>query len=137
LDCGRSSPGMWAFRSDGVSTQARSVVLPSRIYPEQLDSDILDSVSGVGGNYIPARFRRCGPISHVLRRATQLAHERTEHGSFSETLLKLLNRVPPDKLRYSEIFKHTLFDRFPEYVYLMLTSDIILVTKYLKSGSAM
>jgi hypothetical protein len=127
MDCCHSASGTRAIRSDGVS-QARSVVLPSRIYPEELDSDILDSVSGARGNCIPSRFRHRGLGSHVLLaacRATQLAIERNGRGRFSETLLKLLNDVPPEQLKYSEILKHPGFDRFPEYVYLMLTSDII------------
>lgn len=93
----------------------RSVeIKSSAAYSEQLDEEISEIETVSRGASVASKLSHRGLGSHILLSACEASEEAKEnggHGRFSAALLKLLNEVSVDTLRYSDILKHPKIDK--------------------------
>jgi hypothetical protein len=92
---------------------------PSLDYDETLDHEIL-----LGEPFLrsstTSEFSDLGSMSsHILLAACRWDQQAREdnklgHGLFTASLLKLLQQVPPDRLRYSDILRHPNLEYTPK-----------------------
>lgn len=96
----------------------RSGELESSIY-DHVDRDIWDSIrrgSGTSPDLLPRGLK-----SHMLITAcspSEVAQEVDDRGRLSLALLRLLNSISPDELRYCDILSN--MDPIPRYAWLFL-----------------